>query len=170
MVVALLGGILIGAGATLLWFANRRVAGVAGLLHDALRGRGTAPAVSVAFVPGLVSSGMTTPQNIVGFLDFFGAFQPKLAFVMAGAVGVHAVALWFVRRNERLRSTTPTRGIDAALLVGAGLFGVGWGLGGYCPGPSLVAAGAGRGQALSFVAPAIVGIYLAAATRTPFGR
>src|SRR5882724_3134073 len=57
MVVALLGGILIGAGATLLWFANRRVAGVAGLLHDALRGRGTARAVSVAFVLGLLAAG-----------------------------------------------------------------------------------------------------------------
>ena len=110
----------------------------------------------VLFGLGLAISGMTDPNVVIGFLDLFGDFNPALMFVLGGAVGTTLIAFRFVlRRPSPLLADgfqLPTRkDIDARLLIGAGLFGIGWGLAGYCPGPALVSAGALIDTALVFV-------------------
>ena len=95
------------------------------------------------FGAGLLISGMTQPEKVLGFLDLFGAWDATLAFVMAGAVGVTAAGFALARRRGlpvfAARLQWPTRSdIDAQLVVGAILFGIGWGLVGLCPGPALV--------------------------------
>jgi uncharacterized membrane protein YedE/YeeE len=115
------------------------------------------------FGAGLVVSGMTDPRNVVGFLDFAGRWNPKLAFVMAGAVGVHALLLRLHarRRGAAARSGPGARArIDAPLVCGAAIFGVGWGLSGYCPGPAITALGFGLPAAFGFVAAMIAGARL----------
>lgn len=115
---------------------------------------------------GLVVSGMTDPDRVLGFLDVAGAWNPALAAVMAGAVAVAAPA--FARARHRPVSllggeiALPDRyRIDARLLSGAAIFGVGWGLAGICPGPALVLAGGGVGPALLFVLAIVAGGWLA---------
>jgi uncharacterized protein len=110
----------------------------------------------VLFGLGLAISGMTDPAVVLGFLDLFGDFNPALMFVLGGAVGTTMLAFRLVlRRPAPLledKFQLPTRkDIDARLLIGAGLFGIGWGLAGYCPGPALVSAGALVDTALVFV-------------------
>ncbi len=110
----------------------------------------------VLFGLGLAISGMTDPAVVLGFLDLFGNFNPALMFVLGGAVGTTMLAFRLVlRRPAPLledRFQLPTRkDIDARLVIGAGLFGIGWGLAGYCPGPALVSAGALVDTALVFV-------------------
>jgi len=115
------------------------------------------------FGMGLVISGMTDPRNVVGFLDFTGRWNPKLAFVMAGAVGIHAVLLRLLARKRPLGATSRAGGrarIDAKLVVGSAIFGVGWGLSGYCPGPAITALGFGLPAAFGFVAAMIAGARL----------
>jgi len=95
------------------------------------------------FGAGLLISGMTQPEKVLGFLDIFGAWDATLAFVMAGAVAVSAAGFALARRRGApvLAATYhwPTRSdIDAPLVMGAVLFGIGWGLVGICPGPALV--------------------------------
>src|SRR5438309_6002367 len=89
------------------------------------------------FGTGLAISGMTDPARVIGFLDLFGAWDPALLFVMAGAVGVYGLGMLMLRRVEnrdlQLPSPTPSP-IDRQLIVGSAIFGVGWGLGGFCPG------------------------------------
>ncbi len=114
-------------------------------------------ASGVLFSIGLVVSGMTVPSNVIGFLDVAGDFRPALAFVMVGAISVHALAVALLRRRARPvcadRFCEPSkRNVDARLLGGAALFGVGWGLGGFCPGPGLVALASGALPAFVFVA------------------
>jgi uncharacterized membrane protein YedE/YeeE len=121
------------------------------------------------FGAGLVISGMTDPANIQGFLDVMGDFRPNLALVMVGALVVYGVAIRRFRATSLTEQGRPTR-IDGPLLVGAGVFGVGWGLGGYCPGPSVVAVGAGRLGAGVFVAASIAGLFLADALRATLER
>jgi hypothetical protein len=95
------------------------------------------------FGAGLLVSGMTQPEKVLGFLDIFGAWDATLAFVMAGAVAVSAAGFALARRRgapvlaARYRWSTRSD-IDAPLVVGAVLFGIGWGLVGICPGPALV--------------------------------
>jgi uncharacterized membrane protein YedE/YeeE len=97
------------------------------------------------FGAGLVVSGMVDPRNVVAFLDVAGAWSPNLAGVMVGAIAVHATALRLGRRRRPfVLDATPW--LDARLVGGAAIFGVGWGLAGYCPGPALVAMGFGRAQ------------------------
>jgi uncharacterized membrane protein YedE/YeeE len=108
------------------------------------------------FGAGLAISGMTKPSKIIGFLDPFGAWDPSLAFVMIGAIAVHFVAHRLIaRRASPLFDAMfhwPTRKeIDARLVIGAAIFGVGWALAGFCPGPGLVAAASGMAPALVFV-------------------
>lgn len=101
----------------------------------------------VVFAVGLAVGGMTDPANVVAFLDVTGAWDPALALVMGGAIGVHALAYVVQRRWSRPlladRWQVPSRrDLDAKLVGGAALFGVGWGLSGYCPGPALASLGA----------------------------
>lgn len=118
------------------------------------------------FGVGLVVSGMAMPAKVIGFLDVGGAWDPTLAFVMAGAIAVHAPIARLVRARRAplfgARFHLPTaRAIDARLVGGAALFGLGWGLSGYCPGPALVGAASGALPALVFVGALVAGIALA---------
>lgn len=120
-------------------------------------------AAGVVFAAGLVLGGMTQPGKVIGFLDFTGSWDPSLALVMGGALLVYAVlSRVFLRRPAPLfehKFHVPSRrDIDRRLLFGAALFGVGWGLGGYCPGPGLVSLTRGLQPAL-FVAAMVAGMY-----------
>ncbi len=124
------------------------------------------------FAVGLAISGMTKPSKVAGFLDLAGAWDASLAFVMMGAIAVHFVAYRLVMRRPSpvfdVKFHLPSRkDIDLRLVLGAGLFGVGWGLGGFCPGPALVTAGSGSLSALVFVVGMTVGMLVeqAAAAR-----
>lgn len=124
-----------------------------------------AVASGALFGVGLLTSGMTQPAKVVGFLDVTGAWDPSLAFVIGGAVAVYAVLFRIVKRRSYpwFAGTfhLPTRNdIDLALLAGSALFGIGWGLGGLCPGPALVAAAGGSLPALAFVGAMIVGMLI----------
>jgi uncharacterized membrane protein YedE/YeeE len=116
------------------------------------------------FGTGLAISGMTDPGRVVGFLDVFGAWDPALLFVMAGAVGVYGLGMLILRRfqtqNLKLPSTASSP-IDRRLVIGATIFGIGWGLGGFCPGPALANLGALRIEALLFVPAMAIGMFLA---------
>lgn len=119
----------------------------------------------LVFGIGLIVSGMADPAKVLGFLDLAGRWDPSLAFVMAGAIAVGAPAFTLAARRgttllgERLR-LPPTRPIDARLIGGSVLFGIGWGLAGFCPGPALVALGMGESKALLFVAAMLAGMAL----------
>jgi len=113
------------------------------------------------FGTGLAMSGMTDARRILGFLDIFGDFDPTLLFVLGGAVTTTTVLFHFVlRRGSPVLASTfqvpNLRHIDRRLLGGAALFGVGWGIAGYCPGPALAGLGIGSLEALWFV-PAMIG-------------
>ena len=117
------------------------------------------------FGTGLIISGMTDPSKIIGFLDVAGAWDPSLAFVMGGAVLVGFIAFRFARkRNQSFLGGAmhlPTaRQIDRPLILGSLAFGVGWGLAGYCPGPAVVAFGAGQDKAVVFLVAMIAGMAL----------
>ena len=114
---------------------------------------------------GLLISGMANPAKVLGFLDLAGAWDPSLALVMAGAIGVAFVPMqWIQRRGTTLRgekAQLPTsRQIDRRLVLGSLLFGAGWGVAGFCPGPALVAASALIPQALLMVAAMLLGMWL----------
>lgn len=113
--------------------------------------------VGLLFGIGLVVSGMTSPDKVVGFLDIFGDWDPSLAFVMGGAMLTYApIRLWVLKRDKPVLDASfdePVAGkIDAPLLVGAALFGVGWGLVGFCPGPAIVSVATAAQPVLIFVA------------------
>ncbi len=98
----------------------------------------------LTFALGLSISGMTQPAKIVGFLDVAGTWDPTLVFVMAGAVGTYALLYRWIRRQRKPAlaprfGIPPVKDLDRRLLGGAAVFGVGWGIGGFCPGPALVA-------------------------------
>ena len=114
---------------------------------------------------GLIVSGMANPAKVLGFLDLAGRWDPSLAFVMGGAIAVGLVVFRFARRRtasflgEAMRLPTGNR-VDRRLLTGSVLFGVGWGIAGFCPGPALVALGMGETKAVLFVAAMLVGMGL----------
>jgi uncharacterized membrane protein YedE/YeeE len=111
------------------------------------------------FGVGLLVSGMTDPHRVRAFLDFAGNWNPSLAGVMAGAIAVHGTALWLERR--RLGVTMgPQAPLDRRLVSGAAVFGVGWGLAGYCPGPAIVSLGFAPRQSLVFFATMVVGVLI----------
>lgn len=125
-----------------------------------------------AFLSGLIFSvglglaGMTDPANVLGFLDIAGDWDYRLAFVMGGAIAVHAALRPLIHQRERPLfaakfPTFSTSKLDPRLLAGAALFGVGWGLGGYCPGPALTSLASGASQVLVFVPAMFAGMYLA---------
>jgi uncharacterized protein len=117
------------------------------------------------FGSGLLLSGMTQPAKVIGFLDFAGNWDPSLMFVMAGALVVHGVLFRFIVRRpapvfaERFE-VPANKAITLRLLVGSAIFGVGWGLIGYCPGPALVGLGARTPSALIAVAGMAAGMLL----------
>ncbi len=102
----------------------------------------------LVFAAGLGLAGMTQPAKVLAFLDIGGAWDPSLAFVMVGAIAVHAVA-WQIATRRGIVIVVP-KAIDARLVGGAALFGVGWGLSGWCPGPAVVAMGSGLESAWVF--------------------
>lgn len=120
-------------------------------------------ASGLIFGLGLIASGMTDPAKVKGFLDLFGAWDPSLALVMGGAIAVGVFA--FAKGRQRSRSWTgehmeiPTLTVIDARLIGGGLlFGIGWGIAGFCPGPALVALGSGFEPALIFSAAMLAGM------------
>lgn len=120
------------------------------------------------FAIGLALAGMTQPSKVVGFLDVAGHWDPSLAFVMLGAIAVYAVANRLVKgRAAPLVGGSfhlPTRrDIDPNLMLGAGLFGIGWGLAGYCPGPGLTSVATGSKAPLTFVVAMSIGMLTFAA-------
>ena len=128
-------------------------------------GKFTAFLTGLVFGLGLLVSRMANPDKVLGFLDLAGKWDPSLAFVMAGAIGITTVAFALARRRTKSRLGAPqqwptaTR-VDLRLIGGSALFGIGWGLAGFCPGPALVAAAAGQTKALLFVAAMAAGMFL----------
>ncbi len=117
------------------------------------------------FALGLGFAGMLQPSKIVGFLDFTGAWDASLAFVMVGGIGVLMLAQVAARRLGKplLAESFPVlkrNEIDGRLFAGAALFGIGWGLGGYCPGPAVTSCGAGLRAAALFVPAMVAGMGL----------
>ncbi len=117
------------------------------------------------FASGLVVGGMTQPKKIVDFLDVTGNWDPSLAFVMGGALLVNAVAYrWVQSQSQPFFDSDfyiPQRSdLDWKLIGGAALFGIGWGLGGYCPGPALTAVVSAQTSVLGFVGGMIGGVLL----------
>ena len=115
------------------------------------------------FALGLAIGGMTQPAKVVAFLDFFGNWDPSLAFVMAGAILAYfPLYRKIVGRRAPLFAPDhliPTRrDLDARLLLGSALFGIGWGLGGYCPGPAFASVGAFASNTLIFVGAMVLGM------------
>ncbi len=117
------------------------------------------------FGTGLAMSGMTDPRRVLGFLDLFGDFDPTLMFVLGGAVATTMLLFRFVlRRGSPVLAATfhlsTLKGVDRRLLGGAAIFGIGWGIAGYCPGPALAGLGVGSIEALWFVPALLAGLLL----------
>jgi uncharacterized membrane protein YedE/YeeE len=119
----------------------------------------------ILFACGLGISGMTRPVKVIGFLDFFGEWDASLAFVMLGAIAVYFVAYgWSRKMPSPLLApdfSLPKRSdLDARLILGAAIFGAGWGLGGFCPGPALTSLASGALPVFIFVIAMGIGMYL----------
>ncbi|WP_021027323.1 DUF6691 family protein [Comamonas sp. B-9] len=119
----------------------------------------------LVFGLGLLVSGMADPQKVLGFLDLAGAWDPSLALVMGGAIALGLPGFALARRRSRSLLGAPMQlparqAVDAPLLIGSALFGIGWGLAGYCPGPALVGTAAGIGSAAIFSAAMLAGMLL----------
>ncbi|SKC98884.1 hypothetical protein SAMN05445504_7541 [Burkholderia sp. CF099] len=123
----------------------------------------TALLAGLLFGVGLMVSGMANPAKVLGFLDLAGRWDPSLAFVMAGATAVGSLAFFAARRRDRSYLGLPMQlpvstAITLRLVLGSAAFGIGWGLAGFCPGPALVALGAGYPKAVGFVAAMVAGM------------
>ncbi len=121
-------------------------------------------AVGFIFALGLAVAGMTQPQKIISFLDPWN-WDPSLLFVMVGAVGVHIITYPLIKKKKTPLLDTkwhvPTRkDITARLIIGSALFGIGWGLAGFCPGPGVTSLASGDHRAISFVIAMIIGMIL----------
>ncbi|MFB3306845.1 DUF6691 family protein [Pseudomonas sp. AMR01] len=120
---------------------------------------------------GLIVSGMANPAKVLNFLDVFGTWDPSLAFVMGGAIAVTAPGFALLFRNRQTpmfdsKFRVPTRtDLEPKLLTGAAIFGIGWGLGGFCPGPALTSLPAAATGTLVFVPFMLIGMW--AARHTP---
>jgi hypothetical protein len=126
----------------------------------------TAFLAGLLFGVGLIIAQMTNPSKVIGFLDVAGNWDPSLAFVMVGAIGVYGLAYWL----SRVRHARPflvegfnlpvRRQIDRSLVLGALIFGAGWGLSGFCPGPALTSAGFGEPRVWVFIAAMLAGMMM----------
>ncbi|MYN10389.1 YeeE/YedE family protein [Pseudoduganella aquatica] len=119
--------------------------------------------VGLLFGIGLIVSGMTNPAKVTGFLDLAGRWDPSLAFVMGGAIGVGLVAFRLAGKRSKSLLDQPMRlptasMIDRRLVIGSLAFGVGWGLAGYCPGPALASLASGGAKPLIFTAAMLAGM------------
>jgi uncharacterized protein len=137
-------------------------------MNSALASRFIEFTVGLLFGCGLLISGMTDPGKVLGFLDLAGLWDPSLALVMGGAIGVGVFAFGLARHRTKTLLGSPlhlpsSQRIDKRLLIGALLFGAGWGWAGFCPGPAVVAMAAGHTQALLFVVAMLAGMALFAA-------
>lgn len=117
----------------------------------------------LVFGLGLIVSGMADPAKVLGFLDLAGRWDPSLAFVMAGAIAVGLMAFAVARRRTvsflgAEMKLPKANEIDRRLIGGGLLFGIGWGIAGFCPGPALVALGMGEKKAVVFVAAMLIGM------------
>ena len=117
----------------------------------------------LVFGLGLIVSSMADPAKVMGFLDLGGAWDPSLAFVMAGAIGVGALAFATARKRTvsflgSAMKLPMSSDIDGQLVIGSVVFGIGWGIAGFCPGPGLVALGMGEIKALVFVVAMLLGM------------
>ncbi|MFC4725926.1 DUF6691 family protein [Glycocaulis abyssi] len=123
----------------------------------------SALAAGLVFGLGLIVSGMVNPAKVLNFLDIAGQWDPSLAFVMAGAAGTVFIGYRFVLKRpapffaDRFNVPTATK-LDARLIGGAAMFGVGWGLVGFCPGPALTALGTGAMPVLVFAVAMLAGM------------
>jgi uncharacterized membrane protein YedE/YeeE len=122
--------------------------------------------VGLLFAFGLGLSGMTQPQKVIGFLDLFGQWNPSLLFVMVGAIAVHATYYFFLKPKYQapvLAKTyqVPTRkDINGSLILGSAIFGVGWALGGYCPGPGITSLATFDSKPILFIVSMLLGMFL----------
>lgn len=117
----------------------------------------------VLFALGLGISGMTQPAKVTAFLDFFGAWNPSLLFVMVGAILVYALGYQLVVKRPKPLfpgnfQIPPLKKVDRPLAIGSAIFGAGWGLAGFCPGPALVSLASLQREPLLFVASMLVGM------------
>ena len=122
--------------------------------------------VGLLFGTGLILSGMANPAKVQNFLDLFGTWDPSLAFVMGGAIMVNMPGFWLVQKRAKPLFHDvfhlPTRtDFDTRLVVGAATFGIGWGLGGFCPGPALTALPLAATGTLWFVPAMLIGMVVA---------
>jgi uncharacterized protein len=126
--------------------------------------------IGILFGTGLVISGMSNPANVLNFLDLAGAWDARLLFVMGSAVAVTSFGFWWLMRrtkplfSEKFSWPTATV-IDKKLIVGAALFGIGWGFAGYCPGPALASIGTGSRDMLFFIPSLVAGMWIATKIR-----
>lgn len=123
--------------------------------------------VGLLFGIGLLISGMTNPAKVIGFLDITGLWDPSLMFVMGGAAAIGFFGFQFAKsRREsffgRVINLNDFKSIDVRLIVGAAIFGMGWGLSGFCPGPAIVSIGTGEWKAILFVVAMMIGMVLQA--------
>lgn len=117
----------------------------------------------LVFAIGLGLAGLLAPARIIGFVDFFGVWDPSLAFAMGGAVGLGIVLFRFVlkRPHPLLDSefhVPASKDVTPAIVIGAALFGLGWGLGGYCPGPAMTSSVLGDGRVLLVLGAMLAGM------------
>ena len=126
--------------------------------------------IGLIFGAGIAISGMANPAKVLNFFDFFGTWDPSLAFVMGGALIVTALGYRLVLKRraplfDRTFHLPTSRRIDLPLLAGSAVFGIGWGITGFCPGGAIPALGLGEPDAAVFVAAMIGGIALARSAR-----
>jgi uncharacterized protein len=129
----------------------------------------------LTFAAGLAVAGMTQPAKVLAFLDVLGSWDPSLSLVMLGAIAVYMpLYRWAMRLGVPLLARSfslPTRrDIDPGLVTGAALFGVGWGLSGYCPGPAVASLGFASGAVIVFVVAMIAGMVAFAALERAIRR
>ena len=135
----------------------------------------TALVAGVVFGLGLIISGMANPAKVQNFLDVFGTWDPSLAFVMGGAIAITMPGYWFIFKRQKpffhsvfhLPSKTD---LDIRLIAGAAIFGVGWGLGGFCPGPALTALPVAATGTFVFVPAMLAGMWIAKYVSSSIGK